>query len=429
MEKLFDLFYQCSGVSIDTRTVKKGELFIALKGGNFNGNEYASKALATGAKFAVVDEKEYEVDGKVFWVEDALVFLQKLANFHRHKMETPILAITGSNGKTTTKEILNKVLSKKYNTLATKGNLNNHIGVPLTLLSLSESHTFAIVEMGANKPGDIDELCRIADPNFGIISNIGKAHLEGFGSLEGVVKTKTELYRYISDFPTSGSTIFYDIANGYLKENLPENINKVSYNGGDVNGELLGMNPFVELKYQYQNTWSRALETKIIGEYNYLNLLCAACVGEYFKVEKKDIYEALENYSPNNNRSQVKETGRDNVLILDAYNANPSSVNSALMSFAKMETKQRNKKIILGDMLELGDESVLEHEKVINKTKELNLEGIFVGPIYHSILGGQNSFNNKEESVKSLLSESWSSCQILLKGSRGIGLESLEEIL
>lgn len=429
MESFFELFYQCSGVSIDTRTVKKDELFIALKGENFNGNKYAAKAVEAGAKYAIVDEKEFEVEGKVFFVENALDYLQQLANFHRKKLRTPILAITGSNGKTTTKEILNKVLSKKFKTLATKGNLNNHIGVPLTVLNLNEDHDFAIVEMGANKPGDIDELCRIADPNFGIISNIGKAHLEGFGSLDGVIKTKTELYRFISAKETQDNVIFFDAANSLLVNKLPENIKCIAYNGGNLRGQLLGMNPYVQFTYKTSDYSSRSLQTKIIGEYNYLNLLCAACVGEYFNVEREDIIDALENYSPDNNRSQVKETKRDNVLILDAYNANPSSVNLALESFAKMEVNHRKKRFVLGDMLELGEDSVLEHKKIIAKTQELSLEGVFIGPIYNSILAGENSFRTKEEAIKSIDQDSWNSCQILLKGSRGIGLESLQENL
>lgn len=354
MENLFELFYSCSGVSIDTRQLGVDVMYIALKGDNFNGNNYAEDAIQKGAKYAIVDEEDKANGSNILYVENSLLFLQKLANYHRRKLGLPVLGITGSNGKTTTKELVNAVLSQKFKTLATKGNLNNHIGVPLTLLSLTKEHDFAVVEMGANKPGDIQELCEIADPDFGIISNIGKAHLEGFGSLEGVIQTKTEMYRYIHGKGKSKSIIFCDAQNEILNAKLPTDITTVFYNGGDVKGELIALTPFVEMTYSYDTYTSPIIETNIIGEYNYLNLLCAAAIGNYFGVEDEAIQFALKNYIPSNNRSQVVNTPKGNTLILDAYNANPSSVKSALESFAKMQSKGKEKLIILGDMLELG---------------------------------------------------------------------------
>ncbi|MDX1447083.1 UDP-N-acetylmuramoyl-tripeptide--D-alanyl-D-alanine ligase [Lishizhenia sp.] len=429
MEKLFELFYTCKGVSIDTRKLEEGVMYIALKGENFNGNNYAVQAIENGAKYAIVDEVEFANGEDILWVEDGLQFLQALANYHRKKMGIPVLGITGSNGKTTTKELINTTLSQKYNTLATEGNLNNHIGVPLTLLKLREHHEFAVIEMGANKPGDIQELCSIAAPDFGIISNVGRAHLEGFGSLEGVIRTKTEMYRYIADNASAESVLFCDYENEVLKENLPKDLKCIFYNGGDVKGELLALTPFVEMKYSYDAYTSPLIKTRIIGEYNYLNLLCAAAVGHYFGVSDSGIQSALMNYIPSNNRSQVVQTDKQNTLILDAYNANPSSVSSALLSFAKMQAKDKEKLVVLGDMLELGDESIDEHQKIVDLVNELELKAYFVGPIYASLEKNLVAFATKEEASEYLQSQAVENRLILLKGSRGIGLETLKEIV
>ncbi|SFT76339.1 UDP-N-acetylmuramoyl-tripeptide--D-alanyl-D-alanine ligase [Lishizhenia tianjinensis] len=429
MENLFELFYTCTGVSIDTRKLEKGVMYIALKGENFNGNNYAAQAIENGAKYAIVDEAEFANGKEIFYVENGLKFLQALATNHRRKMGIPVLGITGSNGKTTTKELVYTTLSQKYNAIATEGNLNNHIGVPLTLLKIKEQHEFAVVEMGANKPGDIQELCEIAEPNYGIISNIGRAHLEGFGSLQGVINTKTEMYRYIAKNRKEDSVLFCDFNNDILRDKLPSDLPVVYYNGGDVKGELLGLTPFVEMNYSYDGYTSPQIKTKIIGEYNYLNLLCAAAIGNYFGVNDEAIQAALMNYIPSNNRSQVVQTERDNTLILDAYNANPSSVSSALQSFAKMQSNGKGKVIILGDMLELGEESNVEHQKIVDQVKALGIEAYFVGPIYNALETSIDSFISKEEAVKYLENKELKQKHILLKGSRGIGLETLKEIL
>lgn len=429
MENLFELFYTCTGVSIDTRKLSEGVMYVALKGENFNGNNYAAQAIENGAKYAIVDEREFANGENILWVEDGLLFLQGLATYHRRKLGTPVLGITGSNGKTTTKELINLTLSQKYNTLATEGNLNNHIGVPLTLLKLKEHHEFAVVEMGANKPGDIHELCTIAEPDFGIISNIGRAHLEGFGSLQGVISTKTEMYRYIADHKTPKSVLFCDDKNETLKNNLPEGLNTVFYNGGHIKGELIAMTPFVEMKYAYEGYTSPVISTKIIGEYNYLNLLCAAAVGHFFGVTDESIQYALMNYVPSNNRSQVVSTKKENTLILDAYNANPSSVRSALLSFDKMQSNGKSKLVILGDMLELGEESVDEHQKIVDLVLDLGMKAFYVGPIYAGLKGISGAFTTKDEAAEYLVKQGIESKHILLKGSRGIGLETLQDIL
>ncbi len=427
MENLFELFNSCNGVCTDTRTIKKDSLFICLKGENFDGNQYANEALQKGAKYVIVSDTAQADNTKKFWVENTLLFLQKLANWHRNAIGLKVIGITGSNGKTTSKELINAVLAKKYNVLCTKGNLNNHIGVPLTLLELTKEHELAIIEMGANKPGDIAELVSICEPNFGVITNIGKAHLQGFGSLEGVIKTKTELFDFLS---REEGVVFYNQDDERIRQQLPVNCPTFSFgttSTSNVVGSLVKLKPEVVFSFQSTDYKSKALETQIIGEYNFYNLLLATAVGVYFDVNYESIQEALTNYAPKNNRSQVEFTSRKNTLILDAYNANPTSVYAAIKSFEQTEAKQKT--MVLGDMLELGEESAAEHQKIVDLVRNLNITCYFVGPIYKRVENSSSHFfENKNEARSYFEKHDLQNQTILLKGSRGIGLETLKDL-
>lgn len=429
MEKIFNLFDDTTGVSTDTRKIKKGNLFIALKGGNFNGNEYATKAIELGAKYAIVDEKIYADNQQIFYVENGLNFLQSLGNYHRNKFNIPIIGITGTNGKTTTKELIATVLSKKYNVLYTQGNLNNHIGVPLTLLNLTKEHEIAIIEMGASHIGDIKELTDIANPSHGIITNIGEAHIEGFGSYENVIHTKTELYKAISE---NKGTLFYNSKDAILKKHLPTNTINISYSiegKGMISGHLETQNPFLAFHWENIDYTSTVVKSQLVGIYNLNNILAAICIGRHFGVDAWLINRAIEDYRPSNNRSQLEKTA-NNTLLIDCYNANPTSTKLALESFAKLSGD--NKLFILGDMLELGEESLTYHNKIIAETKTLGLQGLFVGTEYKIAGNGDESilkFENTEEVRQFLLAAIPKNNFILLKGSRGIGLEKLIDIL
>lgn len=428
MKEVIDLFYQTTGVCTDTRKIDKDCLFICLKGANFNGNTFAEQALKDGAKFVIVDEKEFQMNENIFLVDDALLYLQQLANYHRLKFNIPIIGITGSNGKTSSKELINAVLSSHYNVLATIGNLNNHIGVPLTLLRLTQDHEIAIIEMGANKFKDIEELCHIAEPTHGIITNIGKAHLEGFLNFEGVLKTKKELYVSIA---SKKGTIIFNNDDDILKSNLPDGIKTISYgtsSDSKINGELVNLSPFVELKWSTTNYQSELISTQMIGKYNFYNYLAAISFGICFNVPFEKINTAIANYTPENNRSQVKKT-ENNTLILDCYNANPTSMKSALESFALIN--HPNKYFIIGDMLELGEESIKEHQAISDLVKNLELNGSSVGPIFNSLSqhSFEKRFETKSDAIDYFESLEFTDKLILLKGSRGIGLESLENYL
>ena len=430
MEKLFDLFYKSiNGVSTDTRTIKKGSLFISLKGDNFNGNKFAKKAIENGAKYAVVDEKEFsDESNNIYLVEDCLVFLQRLANKHPNKFNIPILGITGSNGKTSTKELIKEVLSTKFNVLATKGNLNNHIGVPLTLLELNDQHEIAIIEMGASKPLDIQELCEIAEPNYGIITNIGKAHLEGFINFEGVIRTKTELYHSVS---TKEGVLIVNNEDQILQKNLPKAIKRIQYGSdlsADVKGELLNLSPYIELKWSYNEYTSPTIKTNMLGKYNYFNFLAAISAGVLFDIENESINKAISNYTPNNNRSQIKETVK-NTLILDCYNANPTSMLSALESFFMIDND--SKKVIIGDMLELGEEAIKEHEKILTLLNNSDISYYTVGNIFNQCQSNKavKAVINTSELADYLKENEIRDQLILLKGSRGISLEKLDNVL
>lgn len=361
-------------------------------------------------------------------VKDSVLYLQQLANHHRNRFEIPFIGITGSNGKTTTKELIHSVLSKKYKVLATEGNLNNHIGVPLTLLRLKDFHEVAIIEMGANHFKDIEELSAIAEPTHGIITNIGKAHLEGFGSFEGVLKTKRELYDSIE---TNKGTIIVNGDDDILKKNTPADIPLVLYGEGDhnsVRGKLIRLSPFVEMTWNHDEYASDVIQTQMIGKYNFYNYLAAAAFGVHFKVPNKKISAALEEYTPTNNRSQVFKSGK-NTLILDCYNANPTSMKSALDSFQMISAE--NKLFIIGDMRELGTESEAEHQKIIDLVEKHNLRGYTVGEEFGNATSENilEHFQTVEDALEHIKMKPITDALLLLKGSRGIQLEKLIETL
>ncbi len=418
MENLFDLYYKTTGVCTDTRNIINDSLFIALKGKNFNANEFAQLAIDKGSKYAIVDEKKYANNSTIFLVENCLVYLQKLANHHRNLFNIPIIGITGSNGKTSTKELINVVLCQKYQVLCTKGNLNNQIGVPLTLLQLNENHEIAIIEMGANKPHDIKELCDIANPTHGIITNIGKAHLEGFLNFEGVFKTKMELYQAI--FEKNGA-IIVNADDSALMNELRNDLFYLSYGeSGVIKGKLIELNPFIKLTWKYKTYESKEIQTKMLGKYNFYNFLAAISFGIFFEIEPSKINEAISNYEPKNNRSEIQKTSK-NTLIVDCYNANPSSMKSALDSFLLIQ--HNNKLVILADMLELGKDTDEEHLSIIRYCKANNLNFITLGKQFLKF--NENGFENKESLIEYIEKSKLIDYLVLLKGSRSMKLEDL----
>jgi len=431
MDSLYTKFLSCrQNITTDTRKITKGCIYFALKGERFDGNIFAYEAIEQGAEYVVIDNKALAKNDRYILVDDVLTTLQQLANYHRKQLNIPVIGITGSNGKTTTKELVHAVLSKKHNTQYTQGNLNNHIGVPLTLLSITSQHEMAVVEMGANHQLEIDMLCRIAEPNFGIITNIGKAHLEGFGGIEGVKKGKSELYKYLKEV---NGTVFLHGDDTVLADLSKEN-NKVTYGTNklyDIVGKCNKTSMFVELAWRtrYKATEVKNadfIKTNLVGIYNYHNALCAACVGNYFKIEGHLINEALHHYIPTNNRSQLQQT-ENNRLILDYYNANPSSMQAAIENFYNMNAE--NKMLVLGDMLELGEESIEEHKAIITllNDKKLN-DYLLVGPIFSS-LQKEKSFVNSKQAHDFLQANPVKSKTILIKGSRGIALEEVVKVL
>lgn len=420
MEKFYTLFKSCNGVGTDTRNIIKDSMFIALKGANFDGNEYVQEALKKGAKYAITSNQNFADETSIFYVEDTLIFLQDLARYHRRQFTIPIIGITGSNGKTSTKEFIREVLATQLNTLATIGNLNNHIGVPLTLLRLNGDHDIAVIEMGANKPGDIKELAEIAEPTHGIITNIGKAHLEGFGGFDGVYNTKIALFNQIKK--TNG--VYFINADYKEFESLKSYTNGITFGTQktEFNGKLISQNPYVTFSWN-DDIEKDTISTQIIGEYNFYNLLAACCIGRHFDISKENINAALSTYVSENNRSQIKRTAK-NTIILDAYNANPSSVESALNSFAKMEGNQ--KVVVLGDMLELGNVSLEEHKNMLSLVKKHGFKYLLVGKEYKK-LNDPNHVDNYEQ-TKSFCSKIENSL-ILIKGSRGIKLENIVDYI
>lgn len=431
MKRIHNIFKESNGLITDNRKVTPNCFFVCINGENFNANKYALQVLEEGAKFVVVDDEKYydPTSDKMILVDNSITFLQELALFHRNQFDIPVIGITGSNGKTTTKEILNAVLSKKYKTLATEGNLNNHLGVPFTLLKLDETHEMAIIEMGANKPGDIAELCDIACPTHGIISNIGKAHLEGFKSIDGVTETKRALYQFLEK---NDGHIIVNGDDELLLSIAPEEIIIATYgiNNQTINGELKELTPLVNFSWSKEDYHSPIIESKLVGKYNFYNFLAAVCFGNIFEVENELINKAIEEYTPTNNRSQVKTTAT-NTLILDCYNANPSSMLNAVESFNLINTDNSNKIAILGAMKEMGAESVKEHQKLIDTVTEMKIPTILVGtefPETHN-----STILNQYDSITDILAEyDFSKIQnktVLLKGSRSIELEKLENLL
>lgn len=433
VEDLFNFYVKANyKISTDTRSISQNSLFFALKGENFNANQFASKAIELGASIAIVDEEKYANNTTILFVKNTLTGLQKLANFYRKKLNIPILAITGSNGKTTTKELINVVLSKKYNTLATKGNLNNHIGVPLTILNINKTHDFAIIEMGANHQGEIEALCEITEPTFGLITNIGKAHLEGFKGIEGVKKGKRELYTYLKN---NNGKVFINGDDETLCALALDN-DKITYGCKklyDVIGKEYSNLKTVSLKYKSrygQIDWNKSdlISTQIIGSYNFINCLTACCIGNYFKIEAADIKNAIENYLPTNNRSQVLITNR-NEIILDAYNANPTSMKAAIDNFKHHASE--NKILLLGDMFELGIESQEEHQKIIDLVIEYNFKSVFIigEEFFKSTAPNYFKFKTTNDCKAYLAKNKLSGKTILIKGSRLMKMEELQEEL
>ncbi len=416
IKDIYDIFKQYPTICTDTRLATKDSIFISLKGEKFNGNEFALKSIEDGCAYAIVDEEEYDVNKHTIFVHDALKTLQDLATYHRKQLNIPLIAITGTNGKTTSKELINAVLNSELSCIATKGNLNNHIGVPLSVLKINKQHEIAVIEMGANHQKEIEFLCNIAQPNYGVITNIGSAHLEGFGSLQAIIDTKNELYEFIKYskgqlFVNSDDELLLNLSDGILKKTYGES--------GDITASITDITPLISIKYN-----NEIINSHLIGEFQISNILLAICIGDYFNVSSINIKRSIENYIPKNNRSQIVKTNK-NTLILDAYNANPSSMRAMLNSFANQQYK--NKLCILGDMLELGEESIKEHIHIIKLTNELKLDCIFVGEIFNSL--NENGFKTRVELAEKINSKKIYDKTILLKGSRGIELEKLIEFL
>ena len=442
MKELYELFLQHPTITTDSRDVPEGSMFFALKGDTFDGNAYAISALEKGAAYAVIDEKEYakESNDRLILVEDVLTTLQQLAKYHRVHLGTPIIGITGTNGKTTTKELISAVLKKKYNVLYTQGNFNNHIGVPKTLLQLTKEHDIAVIEMGANHPGEIKMLVEIVLPDFGIITNVGKAHLLGFGSFEGVIRTKGELYDFLRVLQ---GTVFINNDNPHLL-GISDGLKLVKYGQKDakdllVKGELVECNPFLKFEWQTSSTLTPQLstvncqlstvQTRLIGSYNLDNALAAACIGTFFNVPATDISAALEEYTPSNNRSQLTIT-QDNKLVVDAYNANPTSMRAALDNFRLI--KAEHKMCILGQMGELGDVSEEEHQKVIDLLGDCGFEKVWlVGENFAKTAhpAHYRLFANVEEVKAAIATEKPQGYLILIKGSNSNKLVQTVELL
>ena len=422
VEQVYNAFLSCDQkVTTDTRNIAKNDLFFALIGPNFNGNKFTEKALELGAKYAVIDEKEYFIEGKTFLVENVLETLQSLARFHREKINIPVIAITGTNGKTTTKELLGAVLTSQYNILITKGNLNNHIGVPLTILQLTKEHEIAVIEMGASKIGDIKELVEIALPNYGVITNIGKAHLEGFGDVETIKKTKFELYDFIIE---NKGAVVVNKEDEVLTSYLGKDIDKFTYGSfeADVTGKVVRQTPTLEMELTIEENAPKMVKTNLLGAYNQNNILAAACVGKIFKISKENIEHSIANYLPTNNRSQLVTTSK-NTVIADCYNANPTSTMESLISFNQIESYQ--KLVILGDMLELGSSSEVEHQAIVDYLENTSLKAILVGGCYQKTNSGFTTFKDTLELIPFLKQNGLENSLVLLKGSRGIKLEML----
>lgn len=436
LQKLDDLVSRGHPICTDSRQAEPGAIFFALRGAAFNGNQFAHQALEKGCVAAVVDEKPSHPDDRIFETMDVLSTLQQLSLFHRQQYAIPVIGITGSNGKTTTKELVNKVLSSTFNTLATRGNLNNHIGVPLTLLGISPANEMAIIEMGANHMGEIGELSALALPGFGLITNIGKAHLEGFGNLENIVKTKTELYKSVR---SRNGLLFVNGDNALLMDKAAD-ANKITYGKGSQNhcsGQIISENPFVSISFQVNHSFGKTkkgisgkIQTSLVGTYNFENLLAAITIGLYFGVTPENAIRAIESYVPSNSRSQWIDNGR-NIILLDAYNANPTSMAAAIENFSRFG--KAPKAVLLGDMLELGEMSLQEHQQIIRLLEEKKPELIIlVGPEFKATAktsGRLLVFDHVSQASQWLKQNPLIDYHILVKGSRGIQMEKILDAL
>ena len=424
IERIYGLYKGTYTVTTDSRTITPGCVFVALKGEHFDGNDFALKVAEDGVAACVIaDRKDLPRHDRLFVVDDSLKALQELAKYHRERLGMPIIGITGTNGKTTTKELVSAVLSKRYNIIFTQGNFNNQLGVPLTLLRIKPDTELAIVEMGASHPGDINELTNLGEPHFGLITNIGRAHLEGFGGFEGVIKTKNEMYQYIA---AHHGLLFVNKDNELLMD-LAKDINKVTYGTSedtDVQGKILSANPYLSVEWNGYH-----IDTQLVGDYNFENVMAAICIGTYFKVDDNDIVEALSDYCPTNNRSQVIETGRNRV-VMDAYNANPTSMAHAIKNFRNI-CKDENL-LILGDMRELGTESEQEHKNILELIRNLGFEKVYlVGSEFSKCSESSEfvTFKDVEELAQYLGVHPVAGYDILVKGSNSIHLNKIIESL
>jgi UDP-N-acetylmuramoyl-tripeptide--D-alanyl-D-alanine ligase len=431
IRELYRLYLDHPHILTDSREARENSIFFGLKGEHYDGSLYADQALAGGCSFAVVDNPQVVDKPGIIRVENSLSTLQKLASWHRQQLDVPIIGITGSNGKTTTKELISSLLSTQYSVYSTRGNLNNHIGVPLTLLSFDKGMEIGIVEMGANHIGEIGLLCGLARPDYGLITNVGHAHLEGFGSFEGVKQAKSELYRFLEE---SGGLIFCNGGDAELRNLVSELEAGVSYYGDSekslVKGEITGSDPFLNMNILLREGEVFEIRTGLVGSYNSTNILAAVAIADHFRIRPENMETKLNGWSLSNMRSEFLDTGR-NTLILDAYNANPTSMMAALENFNRMD--HPDKVLILGDMLELGDESEREHASVVRYIEEAVYSEVFlVGPIFNKLPGKPQdiyTFANVEEMSGWLQRNPLKNRLILLKGSRGIGLESLKDRL
>jgi len=429
IDELYSAFFKFPNICTDSRTVEKKSIFFSIKGENFNGNAFADAALDNGCEIAVIDEAKYCKDNRYILVDNSLKTLQDLAKYHRSKLKIPVIGITGTNGKTTTKELINTILNKKFKTLATTGNLNNHIGVPKTILSITKETEIAIIEMGANHKGEIAELCEIAQPFYGIITNIGKAHLEGFGNFEGVICAKKELYDWINK---NEGVLFVNIENKILSA-LSEKTKRITYGDSlkaDYSGHIIKADPLLELEWiKNNNNGTNLIKSKLVGKYNFENILAAIAIGSYFNVENNLINKAIDEYTPANNRSQIIQS-KNNTIIMDAYNANPSSMEAAISNFAS--TSFTNKIVILGDMFELGDDSEKEHLKILELVINKNFSRIIlVGSMFYKINKNKkiSTFRNNDELSSWLRKNKFQGATILVKGSRGVKMEKILDAL
>lgn len=424
IERLYSHYLKYPSISTDSRSIKKGDIFFALKGDNFDGNNFVFKAIEQGASLVVCDNKQIEKGDKILLCENSLTMLQSLATYHRKQLKTTIIGISGTNGKTTTKELIQTVLATKFKTLATKGNLNNHIGVPLTLLSIPYDTEIAIVEMGANHVGEIGFLSNIAMPDLAILTNIGTAHIEGFGSRENIIKTKKELFEFVKNNSCEKSHIFVNFDDEALKDETFSKKTTYSLNTKvDISAKACCENGYAQILYK-----DNLIASNLVGVYNAYNILAALTIGLHFGVELEQIKKAIEQYTPSNNRSQILKTN-NNTLILDCYNANPSSCTCSIEAFANMEAN--HKMVFMGAMKELGDVSIQEHKRVFELLQSKGFERIvLIGEEYRSVLEGKVEwYANSEEFKENLIKNKIEDATILIKGSRSTKMEVLKDVL